>query len=138
MAYAVLQDLIDRYGADELTQLTDQIGAGVPDATVAGVAIDDASNLIDGFVAGRYQLPLAPVPAQVKRWACDIARFYLWRDKASDHVTALYTGAMASLKMVAGGQLTLEAAAIETAESSDAAELAGPGRIFSRDTMGRF
>ena len=62
MRYAETSDLILRYGEPELSILTDLTGAGVVDTDKCNVVLDDASALIDGYLAGRYPLPLAHVP----------------------------------------------------------------------------
>ncbi len=138
MTYAVLQDLIDRYGASEITQLADRDGDGAPDPAVCNKALQDASDMIDGYVGGRYSLPLDPVPGNVSRVCSDIARFYLWKDQASDAVMALYKAAMAVLTGIQNGSITLEAAAVPSALSGDAVTLTGGPRTFSRQSLGGF
>ena len=77
MPYASIDDLINRYGEDELVQLTDRAGAGVIDAAVAQRALADAEAEIDGYLAARYRLPLPTVPPLLVRIACDIAVYRL-------------------------------------------------------------
>ncbi|MCR6494794.1 DUF1320 family protein [Thermomonas sp. S9] len=50
------------------------------------VRLDDAQAEIDGYIASRYKLPLPTVPAALARIACDVARYRLWEDVASDDV----------------------------------------------------
>lgn len=61
MAYATRQDIIDRYGEDELIVAADHDEDGVADATVVEQGLADASDEIDAYLAGRYTLPLAVV-----------------------------------------------------------------------------
>ena len=138
VAYAVLQDLIDRYGEQELTLLTDRTGAGQPDPNVVGIALGDAAETIDSFLAGRYQLPLLTVPPIVTLWCCGIARFLLWKDQASDAVTTLYKAAMTALQLVQAGKMTLEANAIETPTDAETIVVEGPPRQFDRHSMRGF
>jgi phage gp36-like protein len=138
MTYAVLQDLIDRYGSSEMTQLTDRTGAGTPDAQVCARALQDATDMIDGYVAGRYSVPLNPVPGNVSRICSDIARFYLWKDQASEAVMALYKSAMAVLAGIQSGAITLESSSVDTALSGDAVTLVGGPRTFDRNSLGGF
>lgn len=130
--------MVDRYGSDELTALTDLTNPGVLDANVVGRALDDASNVIDSYVGSRYLLPLNPVPSQVLRWACDIARFFLYKDQVSDAVRALYNAAIGSLKDAQAGRLTLETAAIDAPTTGGTAVLTGPPRVFDRSSLRRF
>ncbi|TWB58684.1 gp436 family protein [Nitrospirillum viridazoti] len=139
MPYATLQDMVDRYGSGELRDLTDRDGtAGQPVDAVAGVALTDASQMIDGYLVGRYQLPLSPVPQNVVRWTCDIARFFLWKDQASDAVKTLYTAAVASLVSVQRGTLTLEAGAVEAPQVDNQVVVEGPGRMFPPGSLRGF
>ena len=138
VAYAVLQDLIDRYGASELTALTDRAGTGSPDPTVTGTALDDATMTIDSFLAGRYLLPLQTVPPVVTLWCCNIARFLLWKDQASDAVTTLYKAAISSLILVQAGKMTLEANAIEVPENGETIVVEGAPRQFDRHSLRGF
>jgi len=138
VAYAVLQDLIDRYGASELTALTDRTGTGSPDPTVTGTALDDATMTIDSFLAGRYLLPLQTVPPVVTLWCCNIARFLLWKDQASDAVTTLYKAAISSLVLVQAGKMTLEANAVETPENGETIVVEGAPRQFDRHSLRGF
>ncbi|HYH17505.1 MAG TPA: DUF1320 domain-containing protein [Azospirillum sp.] len=136
MSYATLQDLIDRFGADELVQLTDR--AAVPteaiDEVVVGRALDDARRLIDGYVGGRYRLPLAPVPDLVRRIACDLARYFLHSNKPTELVKDSYKEAVRLLEKVAAGTVTLQAAGLEAPASTHtgAAFIAGEAPLFGR------
>jgi phage gp36-like protein len=138
MTYAVLQDLIDRYGASEIIQLSDRDGDGAPDAVVCAKALQDATDVIDGYVGGRYQLPLSPVPGNVSRICSDIARFYLWKDQASDAVMALYKAATAMLTGIQAGSITLESASVDSALTGDAVGFVSGTRTFSPSSLSGF
>lgn len=138
VSYAVLQDLIDRYGAPELIALTDRAGTGSPDPTVTGTALDDATMTIDSFLAGRYLLPLQTVPPVVTLWCCNIARFLLWKDQPSDAVTTLYKAAISSLVLVQAGKMTLQANAVETPENGETIVVEGAPRQFDRHSLRGF
>jgi phage gp36-like protein len=118
MAYATRQDLVDRFGATELIQLTDRVNrpASTVDDTVVGRAIADAEALIDGYLAKRYALPLAEIPPILTRMACDIARFFL-HGKAAEKdgpVDRANTAAISWLRDVSRGVVELEVGAGET------------------------
>lgn len=104
-AYATQADLTERFGAAELAQLTDESAATSPDDTEVGKACDEASSLIDAYLSTRYTTPLDPVPTIVRKWACDIARAALWKDRADkDSAVKLNAAdAMAQLRDVAKG-----------------------------------
>lgn len=107
--YAIRQDMIDRFGEPEILQLTDRLDppVGAIDDTVLNEALDDADGMVDSYLAGRYALPLASVPKILKRYACDIARFFLWKDNAGETVRRAYEDAQKFLKAVASGSVSL-------------------------------
>jgi len=107
MAYATLADLIARFGETELIELSDRLGAGQIDPTVIDQALSDAAGVIDGHLAGRYALPLAPVPSILLGYACDLARERLWKDAASELIVKRGDDARKFLVMVAAGKVTL-------------------------------
>src|SRR5574341_1516172 len=105
MGYAVKQDMIDRFGDVELKQLTDRTGAiDTIDDTVLGKALADADAEINGYLAGRYTLPLASTPLILVGMACDIARFRLYKPQATEEVRQRYEDAIKYLTKVAEGK----------------------------------
>ena len=131
MSYATINDLVKRFGEQEIIQLTDRDNlTGAVDKFRAAAAIRDAVNLIHGYLAKRYTLPLDPAPPLVTRWTCDLARWFLQPHAAPDQVKANYERTLAELREAAAGELLLGAE--EVAPWSDKAEIAGPGRVFDR------
>lgn len=114
MPYATRQDMIDRFSEVELVQLTDR-GNVRADRIVDAVlnrALDDASAEIDGYLAGRYTLPLSPVPANLALICCDIARYRLQHNEAAEAVRERYAAAIKFLTKVATGEIQLGATAL--------------------------
>jgi phage gp36-like protein len=104
MAYCEYTDLVERFGVQELDQLTEHAG----DCPAIQSAIGDAGAEIDAYLANRYTVPLtSPVPFVIRRCACDIARYFLWDTQSTEHVRERYTDAIALLKSVANGSLDL-------------------------------
>lgn len=131
--YATLDDLVARFGAAEVTQLSDRENTGGPDAEVVARALADAQAEIDGYLAGRYRLPLATVPAALGRVACDLARYYL--SVAPDEtVKARYDGAVRFLQAVAKGTVNLGPDdAGSPPRATEGAQMVSGGRVFDRD-----
>ena len=95
--YATREDLIARFGAG-----VEQLESMHPQGnTAVESAIQDATEEIDGYLAGRYDLPLSDVPNNLKRLACDIARYYLYFEHPTELVEKRYEQAIDYLKMVA-------------------------------------
>jgi len=136
MSYCAKADLLDRPGGErELIQLTDLDNLGVIDDTVLNVAIADADAEIDGYLIN--YLPLAVVPANLKRLACDITRYRLYREQVTDRVKDDYDNAIKYLEKVATGKIKL---APDTAGSlpevaGGTAEFSSSPSVFSRDSF---
>jgi len=137
MTYATQADLEARFGADELTQLTDRIGSGLPDASIIARALADADAEIDGYLASRYALPLAIVPTALARIACDIARYRLWEDRASEEVRRRYEDARRLMESIAKGMVSLGLPEASAAPALAEASL-GNERVMTRDGTGGY
>lgn len=140
MTYATLENLITRYSYNTIVQLTDRADqpTGEPDATVATVALEDATEVVNSYVAARYAVPLTPVPEPVRRITCDIARFYLYTDGAPEEVRKAYEDAIAYLKDIAKGTVTLQAEGVPTGApqaTEGTVSVEGSPRIFSHTGM---
>lgn len=107
-----VQDMIDRFGETELAERTDRQSYSVIDKTVINKAIDDATTDIESYLNAtglfkrddmghlRYTFSPSPPKALTIR-ICDIARYYLYDDVATDMVEKRYNQAIDWLKLVA-------------------------------------
>ena len=105
MSYISTQQLIDRFSELELIQLTGGTDAIVADVLNSAIADSDAE--IDDYLRERYPLPLLSVSASIERLAADITRFYLYADAVTPIVEMRYTNALALLKAIASGRVSL-------------------------------
>lgn len=138
MPYASLNDLIERAGPDEILQVADRDDDGVPDQDVIEAALVHADNTVNGYVATIYRVPLATVPDLVRTWAVSIARYFLHRDGAPDHVASDRKDAIAALKDVAAGRITLQidqGADPLQPSAGGKVSVVGPEPAFSADKM---
>lgn len=134
--YATLQDMQSRFGVD-LLRVAVIPGTATLDEAVITQALADASSLIDGYLAGRYPLPLAHVPTALVPICCDIARHRLYGEQAPEQIGKRYEAAIAFLKSVGRGELALGMSADgEQLESQNLAELQSDGRVFGRQSGG--
>jgi phage gp36-like protein len=134
MPYATTADLVARFGESELIQLTDRLGDGVLDAAVVSQALADADAVINGFLAGRYTLPLSPVPAILVGYACDLARERLYKDAAPEIVIKRADDARKFLALAGQGKISLGAQPEPASVGGPAHST--PGRTFDDDTLG--
>lgn len=137
MAYCTKQDLFDRFGDKEIIRLTDRSHQGVLDETVLDGAIADAGAEIDGYLAGRYRLPLASVPVLLQRIACTMVRFYLHTVAAPEDVRKGYDDAVRTLKGISRGEIALGLDAVGAKQPSlGGVESKSGGKVFGRDNGG--
>jgi len=137
MSYATQSDMVERFGELDLIQLTDRADppAGVIDAGVVQTALDDASSEIDGYLSGRYTLPLSPVPTVLVGFCCDIARYKLNPSVDKDHpASQRYRDAVVFLGNLSRGVVSLGVAGLETNKHGRAVIVA-PSRRFTRETL---
>ncbi len=130
MAYATQADMIARFGEPELIQLTDRQGLGVIDATVLDQALFDADVQIDAHLAGRYSLPLDPVPAVLVPFACDLARLALYTDAAPETVQKRADKATRFLELVAKG--TIQLGLVPPPPDAGAVQFTPGDKVFGR------
>ncbi|MDO8932926.1 MAG: DUF1320 domain-containing protein [Rhodocyclaceae bacterium] len=165
MTYATPTDLLSRFGAEEIAQRADRsiprlVTAGLLTAAAAGGdlsgytageraavaavlalvngALTDADSDIDGYVATRYAVPLAPVPPVIKRLACDLARYYLYDDQATETIQTRRDAAVSQLRDVAAGKLSLGEPVNNSPVQGGAVEMTSAPSVWRRDASKGF
>jgi phage gp36-like protein len=141
MSYAVKQDMIDRFTELEVIQLTNEVvePSTVINDAVLDRALADGDAEIDGYLMGRYTLPLQTVPGMLKSLCCDIARYRLYDDRATDQVTKRYDDAIKLLTRIAKGEVSLGPTGADAAPKG----MGGPtvvanDRVFTGDNLKDF
>lgn len=133
MRYATPTDLDERYGASLITRLSDKDNTGERVDTVIERALEDANVVIDGFLDGRYPLPLATVPRVLVRLATSLARYHLEEGCATDRINDDYKGALKMLEKIGKGELSLGLSTEgERPEPGASAEIVSGGHVFAR------
>lgn len=167
MTYVTATELLERFDAAEIAQRVDR---GVPrlvtsqllqdvassadlsgytpeEAARAGVAmivvqraLVDADETINSYLNGHYKLPLALVPAVLKRVACELARFYLYDDQVTDLIRDRYTANIKWLGEVSKGTVSMgaDAASGEQPASNASPELVSGATVWDRQTSQGF
>lgn len=107
MSYVTAEQLMTRFGADRLRDLTDHQGAGTVNDDVLGNAIGLAESEIDASLSARYQLPLQTVPPLLAGIAGDLVLVRLHVDAAPEPVLAAARNARATLAQIRAGELEL-------------------------------
>lgn len=141
MPYCSLQQLTDRAGEGRLIALTDRgaIPLGAIDEAVVDRALADTDAVIDGYLAGRYALPLAVTPALVSDVAQAIALWKLHTSEPEAKVKADYDAAMRTLREISQGIVQLNVGGVEPAASGDGGvQIVDRDREFTADNMRGF
>lgn len=117
MAYATWDDLVKRFGEEEMAQVADMIGAGEADQATVAQALADADAEIDAALIGRYSLPIATPSVLLTRIACDLARESLYAVRPTEQVTKRAERVRALLKGIASGTMRLDVASAPQEQS---------------------
>ncbi|MBN26263.1 MAG: hypothetical protein CL578_14575 [Alteromonadaceae bacterium] len=132
--YCSVDDMANRFDLTELIQLTDSSGLGLIDEQVVNAAITDASSVIDGYLGGRYPLPLAVVPSVLTRICANIARYNLYDNQVTDVVKRNYEDALKFLTAVGKGDIRLGLSDDQQQPESDSTiEMQSGGSVFARE-----
>lgn len=140
--YCTLDDIKAVMPANDLVELTDD---AIPPAwinqNVVDRAIADAGELIDGYLRGRYTLPLTPVPGLINTLAVDVAiyRLYSRRIKLTppEVVSKRFELAGKLLGEIRAGKISLgsENTGGSGTPETGGPQFAAPEPTFSRDTL---
>ncbi|HUY19276.1 MAG TPA: phage protein Gp36 family protein [Candidatus Binataceae bacterium] len=144
MSYATANDMIARYPNRDLVQLTNEDPtATIVNGGVLEQALNDASAEIDGYLEGRFALPLSEPPAVLSRLTCDIAMYRLQSLRPLHDLADArkrYEDAIGFLLEAAKGTVTLGLSSSneEPATASGATTVEGPERVFDRNKLKGF
>ena len=79
MAYSTIDDLKSAFDKNLLDQLADDENDGTQVDAKIEAAIGRADVEIDGYLTGRYSVPLNPVPPKIKTISIDLAIVELFK-----------------------------------------------------------
>lgn len=113
MPYATPDDLVSRYGEQEIIEISTPAGQPMDQVNTATVttAIGDASDMIDSFLRKRYVTPVAIPPQVLTQSCCAIARYLLCQTggtTSAEKVKDAYQAALSWLRKVQDGSVTLD------------------------------
>ncbi len=109
--YCVLDDINKQVTTDILIQLTDDTQSGDIDPVVVEEAVIYSETLIDGYLRGRYTLPLSAVPDMVKILAVDLCIYRLYSRRFQtdipDSISEKYKNSIKLLEQIQKGIISL-------------------------------
>lgn len=144
MRYCSLDDLQLAIPPQTLVWLSnDDESATTVNAGVVEQAVAQAEELIDGFLRGRYNLPLSPVPTIVKDMTVNLARHWLYArrpegNELPDAVVRTHKSAMSLLETIRDGKLTIGQPTGEALAEPGEVKVRARRRIFGQDTLDRY
>ena len=141
MDYCTVQDLETHLSTPTLTQLTSDEGNEI-DSAVAQEAIIYASTLTNGYLRGRYTLPLdTPFPL-LRIIAIDIAVYRLYsrrmRTDIPEIIAQQYDDAIKMLKDIQKGAITLEEADSSVQAGNYKGNKECTDKLFNRTTLSEY
>lgn len=107
--YITRKDLVDRFSQREIDRLEANIKNNVDntDTDPVSTAINDAEDVINGYIAAQNDMPLLIIPSSVSRACSVLARYYLYKDKPTEQVRTDYEDAIRWLEQVSIGRIKL-------------------------------
>lgn len=139
--YATVADMVGRFGRVEVTRLSqieDRETTEIDEEKVAR-AIGDATAIVDGYLRGRYQLPVINPQADLIRATCILARYDLAKSDRSDPTDQMqkdYDDVIRWLTDVQKGIVKLAAkTANEQINNSGVARFEDRSAIFTPDSL---
>lgn len=150
--YSTVENISKKYSTALLIRLTNFDGTAddftAIKESVLEDALQDASALIDGYLAGRYAVPVSPAPEYFESDCEAISVALMIQHKGYSTGTpdeSLYLAGMKIIKdryeMVASGKLTLPIpGTVGGVSSNPPLNIAAtyPPKIFSRETLDKF
>lgn len=134
MLYATQDSLVKRYSENLIAAL-----AGQEADKKVQEALEDASQTIDSYLAGRYSLPLNTVPAVLERHCCYLARYFLEKNRATEQARRDYEDSIKFLEKVATGTISLGLDENQQPlESNNSAIIESSGSVWGRKVSGGF
>ena len=145
MAYATIADAELTYGVGAIAVVCDRDLSGAVDTTAFERQLDIASDQMDGYLLGRYGLPLASPPKLFTKLCVDIAVYNsaLTADVRTLEMRQRYEDALAYLRDIALNKIKLVVASSATEVNQSAAadlvihdvEIVEGAREFTRDAL---
>ena len=125
MAYAAVDDMVQRFGEQEMIQLSTPSGQDMDGVVVDVVlrAIGDASAVADSYLRMKYRTPLDVPPPEVTRQICHMARYEMaagGNKSASEDMKIRRDEAIAWFREISSGKVKLDLLEVSDEDESTA------------------
>lgn len=123
VAYATVQDMIDRFGEVEMIHLTAKTGepAETVDVNAVTTTIGDVSAIVDTYLRKRYQVPLDIVIPEINLGVCKLVRYELSQGEQktpAEQTKVARDEVITWLKDVAAGRVELDLTEVDPGTDS--------------------
>lgn len=140
MTYATRNDLELSFGTLEVQQLSDRLvpALGATNDAVLTFVLTNATGIMNGYIVGRYQLPItdANALAALKPHCCAITRYMLMSNSADDQAKDMYKAAIDFLTAVGKGTINLiPPADVPTPSGIGTVEFVPGDKLFARESF---
>lgn len=133
-------DFVGRVVLDRYLETEEERQAAL--ATLIAAAIEDAGAEIDGYLGGRYPLPLEPVPKVIHKFCKDMAVYNLISRSGLDeqaeekNFLTRYNNAVKFLVLLAEGRVSLGPGQTSDSTATPTTySIQADGRIFGRHRL---
>lgn len=134
MVYATQSDMVTKYGEQQMIQLTDRddVGSTEINEAVLAAELEEATAIINGYVAKRYRVPVSPVPTVLANACKVIAYFSLHRGRHSEQTRQSYEDVLRTLASISNGSFVLDIAGEEPKSAKAQVVLDSAPRQFDK------
>jgi phage gp36-like protein len=110
MAYCTLADLKAHMPEEEILQITDQHDTDEIDEEKIDEYIRRADSTIDGYLRGRFSLPLTTVPGDIRNISIELAIYYMYKSQLAltlpEAAKKNFSDSMSMLKDIQSGRFS--------------------------------
>jgi len=149
MPYCTLDNLKDLTPEQEILELADDTGStditNTAVVTVIDGCIKEGDNIIDGYIRGRYKLPLNPIPGLINNISSSLALYFLhkrrYRSDMPETLEKDYKRQIEKLKDIQKAVITLDVPTVIDESGSlaqGAYRTSNKERFFSASVLRRY
>ncbi|MEI8390477.1 MAG: DUF1320 domain-containing protein [bacterium] len=142
--YCTLYDIKQQVSENTLIEITDDIQANEINTEIVDEAILYSETLIDGYLRGRYTLPLATIPVLIKIIAADLTVFRLYSRRFQtdmpESINDKYKNSVKLLEQIQKGIISLgiEVPASPPERGEYMTNKTSSDRIFTKSFINKF
>lgn len=138
--YATVAHMVERFGETEMirTSMPEDRETETMDAAKIEVALSDASALIDGYLRGRYRVPVAEPRKDLIRATCVLARYDLAKGERTEPTEQMRLDrkeVIAWLEGISKGVILIDAPSAGDFGKTNGPRFSSRPAVFSDDSL---